>query len=191
MDDIRISIDDERLNQLLARYGETLTQKALQLTRTYQAKLQRDAQLIISDAGHVDTGRLVNAIKQKTETKDGKIVGEVYAGTDYARFIHEGAKHEGEQIKPHFVSFAAAPSLLLWAKRNKVIYQKQDDGRLRRRAKAGARWYMMNAKGKEYPIDLEKGGLMVKQEAVKYLTVPFSRLAPEYLARMQELTAEG
>ena len=191
MDQIRVAIDDNDLNVLEQRYGAALTQKALRVTNTYVMKLQRDAQVLINEAGHVDTGRLANSIKSKVNADSEKVTGEVYAGTKYARFIHEGAQHEGEEIVPHFVPFAVAPSLLIWAKRNKVIYQKQSDGRMRKRHKSGDNWYMMNARGQEYPVDVKKGGLPVKQQPVKYFSVPFARLAPEYLARMAAAITEG
>lgn len=194
MDRIRIVIDDRSLQELEHRYGSALTQKALRVTSTYIMKLQRDAQGMIHDAGHVDTGRLVNSIKSRVNAGNKKITGETYAGTDYARFIHEGAKHEGDKIVPHLVPFSVAPSLLIWAKRNKVIYQKETDGTMRKkRAREGKSWYIMSKRGKghrEYRIDIENGGLMVKQEPVKYFTIPFEKLAPEYLEKMAAAISE-
>lgn len=194
MDRIRIVIDDTSLADLENRYGAELTQKAVRITNTYIQKVQRDAQDIIANAGHVDTGRLVNSIKSKVKGNSQKVTGEVYAGTKYARFIHEGAKHEGDKIVPHLVPFSVAPSLLIWAKRNKVIYQKETDGTMRKkRAREGKSWYIMSKRGKghrEYRIDIENGGLMVKQEPVKYFTIPFEKLAPEYLEKMAEAISE-
>lgn len=192
MDRIRIVIDDTSLADLENRYGAELTQKAVRITNTYIQKVQRDAQDIIANAGHVDTGRLVNSIKSKVKGNSQKVTGEVYAGTKYARFIHEGAKHEGESIVPHYVPFAVNPekSLLTWAIRNRVIYQKRKEGRMRKTNKSGDKWYFMSRKGKEYPVDIKTGGLMVKQEPVKYFTIPFEKLAPEYLEKMAEAISE-
>lgn len=190
MDRIRIVIDDTSLADLENRYGAELTQKAVRITNTYIQKVQRDAQDIIANAGHVDTGRLVNSIKSKVKGNSQKVTGEVYAGTKYARFIHEGAKHEGESIVPHYVPFSVAPSLFIWAKRNKVIYQKKKDGTMRKTNKVGGNWYFISKKGREYPIDVNTGGLMVKQEPVKYFTIPFEKLAPEYLEKMAEAISE-
>lgn len=194
MDRIRIVIDDTSLAELENRYGAALTQKALRITNTYVQKVQTQAQDIIAEAGHVDTGRLVNSIKSQVTGSSQKVTGEVYAGSNYARFIHEGAKHDGEKIVPHLVPFKVAPSLLVWAKRNKVIYQKETDGTMRKkRARKGKSWYIMSKRGKghrEYRIDIETGGLMVKQEPVKYFTVPFEKLAPEYLEKMAAAIGE-
>lgn len=194
MDRIRIVIDDSSLAELENRYGAALTQKALRITNTYVQKVQTQAQDIIAEAGHVDTGRLVNSIKSQVTGSSQKVTGEVYAGSNYARFIHEGAKHDGEKIVPHLVPFKVAPSLLVWAKRNKVIYQKETDGTMRKkRARKGKSWYIMSKRGKghrEYRIDIETGGLMVKQEPVKYFTIPFEKLAPEYLEKMAAAISE-
>lgn len=192
MDRIRIVIDDTSLAELENRYGAALTQKALRITNTYVQKVQRDAQEIIAEAGHKDTGRLVDSVKSKVKGSSQKVTGEVYAGTKYARFIHEGAKHEGNKIVPHYVPFSVNPekSLLLWAIRKKVIYQKKKNGKMRKTNKAGGNWYFMSKKGKEYPIDVNTGGLMVKQEPVKYFTIPFEKLAPEYLEKMAAAISE-
>lgn len=190
-DRINVVIDDTDLAYLEHRYGAKLMNKALRVTNLYVSHMQRNAQVIINDSGHVDTGKLVGSIKSKVNASNRKITGEVYSGSKYARFIHEGAKHEGEEIKPHFVPFAVAPSLLTWAKRNKVIYQKQASGRLRKNPRRNGDWYFMSKKGKEYPISVQKGGLMVKQEPVKFFSLPFEQLAPEYLERMAQIVTEG
>lgn len=190
MDRIRIVIDETSLEELENQFGAALTQKAVRITNTYVQKVQRDAQAIIADAGHVDTGKLVNSMKSKTTSDGQTIIGEVYAGTKYARFIHEGAKHEGEHIVPHFVLFTKAPSLLIWAKRNKVIYQKKKDGRMRKTNKADGDWYFISKSGREYPIDVVSGGLVVKQEPVNYFSIPFEKLAPEYLEKMAAAVSE-
>lgn len=192
MDRISVLIDDSALIDLERRYGTRFTQKALNVVKEYTGKIQDESKDIIDRAGHVDSGELIDTIQRDITTGGGDIVGEVYAGTKYARFIHEGAKHEGSEIKPHFVPFAVNPerSLLTWAIRNKVIYQKRKDGRMRKTKKPGDQWYFMNKRGKEYPINIRTGGLLVKQEPVKFFSTPFARLVPAYLERMTQIVTE-
>lgn len=174
MDSFQIHVDTADLEALADRYGAAAA-RALQITQTYTQKLQREARRQIESAGRVDTGRLVQAIQPATRAEAGSILGTVSAGTKYARFIHEGAMHQGDgKIVPHFVPFSIAPSLLLWAKRNKVVYQKED------------KWYFKGKSGKEYRINIKKGGLMVKQEPVKFFEAPFEQLAPAYFNALKE-----
>lgn len=193
---ITIRINEEDLRALETRYGQEVTQKALRVTNTYTRSLQREATRLIREAGHVNEGKLANSITKNVSLKDGVIRGEVNAATEYALFIHEGAKRVGGKSIPHFVPFKVAPSLLLWAKRVGVIYEKSvadqspdEDAQPKKRGrkKKKKQWYFKSAKGKEYPIDVKKGGLMVKQEAVKYFEKPLEKLSPEYFEKLREM----
>lgn len=172
---LEIRLDTASLDELALRYGSMATAKAVNATRTYTQKLQRQARSMLQEKGKVDTGELIRRIQPGVSEYGDVVQGQVNAGAKYSRFIHEGAEHNGQQIAPHFVPFAVAPSLLLWAKRNRVVQKKGD------------KWYFKAASGRDYPINIRKGGLMVKQEPIPYFRVPFEQLAPAYFEKIKEI----
>lgn len=154
-DSIRIHVKDNTIDQLYHKYGEDAAKKAIRLVSKFTEMVERDAKKNIKEAGQIDTGRTRNAIKNSTLVYFNRIVGQVYAGTKYARFLHEGAEHEeDETIIPHFVPFSVAPSLAAWAIRHKVIEQRK------------GKWVLAKS-GKS--INIHRGGLRVKTEPSKFM----------------------
>lgn len=178
-------IDYQRLREL---YGNDFAKEVVRVTKTFTQRIQRDARENLVTEGKVDSGALINSIKEEVRLYNAKVIGQVYSGTKYARFIHEGAKHEGTEIVPFFVSFQVAPSLRQWAIRKGVLYQKRKDGQRRRRRSREAPWYMTSQKtGKEYRVDIKKGGLKVNIQPTLFLEKPFERYKEQYLRKVQEL----
>lgn len=176
MAELEIRIDTASLEQLALRYGSEAAARALHTTRIYTQKLEQEARKMLKEKHKVNTGALIQNIQPNVAEYGGTVQGQVNSSVPYSRFIHEGAKHDEEQIVPHFVPFAIAPSLRLWAIRNKVIYKKKD------------KWYFKSKKtGKEYTIDIVEGGLKVKQEPIPYFEAPFEKLSPEYFEQIKEI----
>lgn len=170
-DRARISIDQESMNRLIRFYGEESLGRIQQVTLNYTEKVARDAKTILRNKKRVDTGRTVNSISPNVRVYSNKVIGQVNSATKYARFIHEGAEHESDTvIVAHFVPFKIAPSLLLWAKRKRIIFRKNK------------KWYMKSKRGKEYRINLEKGGLPVLMEPTLFFETPFNRYKDQYLS---------
>lgn len=187
MDHVRIRISQQDIQALLNRYGPQLTGVIQQITLDYTEKTSREAKLIIRQKGHVDTGQTIAKINPSVRAYANMVVGQVNAGTNYSRFIHEGAEHESDtKIVPHFVPFKIAPSLLLWAKRKKIIYQKTKTGAVRKRAKSGEKWYMKSRSGNEFAIDLRNGGLPVSMEPTFFFKDPFDRFKNEYIRDLSQ-----
>lgn len=170
-----INIDTSTMDELVAHFGSRATARAINITRSYAKKIQSEARTMLQEKGRISSGQLVQSIQPEVSESGGIVQGQVNAAAPHARFIHEGAMHDGSQIVPHFVSFAVAPSLQRWAKLNRVIYQKQ------------GRWYFKGKSGKEHSINIEKGGMMVKQDPVPYFRVPFETLCPEYFEKIKEI----
>lgn len=170
-----VRIDNADMEELLLKFGNRAAAKVVNTTRTYTQKLQSEARNLLKEEKKADTGELIRRIQPKITESDGSVRGEVSAGAKHSRFVHEGTKHDGEQLIPYFVPFAAAPSLLNWAKRNKVIYKKN------------GKWFFKGKSGREYGINTEKGGMLVRQEAVPYFQAPFERLSPEYFEKIKEI----
>ncbi|OON99152.1 MAG: hypothetical protein ATN35_02030 [Epulopiscium sp. Nele67-Bin004] len=188
-DRINVEIDATSLKELEKIYTVDKVNEIVDITNTFTQKIQADARTIIRCAPHVDSGRLINSIKATTKTNSNTITGQVASATDYARFIHEGADHKGtNNIHPFFVPFKLAPSLLVWAKRKGVIYQKTNSGNRRKVAVSGGNWYMTSKKnGKEYRVDTVKGGLQVKIEPTKFLQTPFNQYESKYLQALERI----
>lgn len=122
---VNIQIHQRDYQRLIEQYGNEFAQEVSRVTQTFTQRIQRDAREHLRTEGKVDSGALINSIKEEVHLYNGKVIGQVYSGTKYARFIHEGAKHEGTEIVPFFVSFQVAPSLRQWAIRKGVLYQKK------------------------------------------------------------------
>ena len=178
MDGMRVQVDIATIEAFEERYGERLVDKALQMIDLYTRKIRREAQRIIKDEDYRDTGQLIRRITPSLQTYGDKVVGEVNAETDYAIYIHDGAKHVGDQIVPHFVPFSVAPSLLQWAKRNKKIEQIQ------------GRWYFIGKNNQEYPINIDKGGMMVMTRPTKFFEKPYEGIKDQYVEDMANLVNE-
>ena len=119
----KVVVNQDELNKLFDKYGEDLTEKAIKVVNKYTNKITNEAKEIIDDYGYRDTGRLINSIKPSIYAYVDRVMGEVNAGTKYAKAIHEGANTQHQAVKNRkiFVPFRVAPSLYKWAKRNKVI----------------------------------------------------------------------
>ena len=48
-----------------------------------------------------------------------------------------------------------------------------------------------NKTNKEYKVDVNKGGLMVEAEQLKYLEKPFDNCIDDYLNRIAEVVSRG
>lgn len=184
-DKVNIQVDQVALQNLINTYGEDKVQEVIQITRTFTQKVQRDARSILKESGRVNSGQLINSIKQQVNAYNNKVIGQVYSKTKYARFIHEGAKHEGAEIVPFFVSFTIAPSLRQWAIRKGVMYQKRKDGQKRKSKKTGDKWYMTSKKtGEEYAVNIKTGGMKVHIKPMKFLEVPFEKYEEQYIQKV-------
>ncbi|WP_129596028.1 HK97 gp10 family phage protein [Anaerophilus nitritogenes] len=173
MDDrISIEIDIDTLRRLEERYGQRQIEGAKRIIEKYTNIVSREAKQIINDYGYRDTGRLINSIKPSLLVYTNKIQGWVKAGTKYARFIHEGAEHEGDDIVKHFVPFRVAPTLLQWALRHDVIIKV--DG-----------VYRMFDTGAY--VDPAKGGLRVTVAPTKFFSKPYEENKEKFLQEMRQL----
>lgn len=192
-DRISVTVDQKHFENLVNQFGERMVNDAIRVTRDYTQKVQSEAREIIRDSGHVDTGAMLNRIQTLVDTTRLGVKGEVNNAVKYARFWHEGAQHKSDtELEKHFVSFAVAPSLLKWAKKHGVIYQKTNKGSARKKAVKGGQWYMKSKKtDKEYSVNVETGGLMVQAEQLKYLEIPFNNCIDSYLNRIAEVVANG
>ena len=172
-----ISISSEDLERLERKYGDELTLKAVNLIKTYTNIVTRDAKEIINDEGYRDTGRLINSIKPSLKVYATKVAGEVNAGTEYARFIHEGAEHEGNgEITSHFVPFSVAPKLLAWAKRHNIIKNIRGN------------WYFIDKDNNENLIsDINKSGMRVYTRPTKFFEKPFEAIKEKFVEEMSLL----
>ena len=180
MDGMRVQVDIATIEAFEERYGERLVDKALQMIDLYTRKIRREAQKIIKDEDYRDTGQLIRRITPSLQTYGDKVVGEVNAETDYAIYIHDGAYREdhsssNSKVRPHFVPFSVAPSLLQWAKRNKKIQQIQ------------GRWYFIGKDNQEYPINIDKGGMMVMTRPTKFFEKPYEEIKDKYVEDMAGL----
>lgn len=175
-DEVRIELNQDDINKLKQTYGEEIFNKVLVITQTYNQKITTEAKEIIKQEQKIDTGRLRNSIKSSAKVYANKVVGEVYSGTKYARFVHEGAKHQGNELVSHFVSFGKVPSLLIWAKRHKLIEI------------INGSYYFIDKNNQEHPIDdINESGLNVYSKAIKFLEEPFNKYKPMYINDLENL----
>lgn len=170
-----IVVEQEQLEQLFDKYGNELTEKAIQATSKYTNKIARDAKELIDEHQYRDTSRLINSIKPSLHAYKDRVTGEVNAGTDYAKYIHEGARHPTEGSKDterFFVPFRVAPSLYKWAKRNKVIETVDGVDRL---ASTGQK------------VSPAKGGLLVHIKPVRYFEKPFNKYKDQFIEEISNI----
>ena len=166
-DYFKIVVDQKELDNLIKEYGKELPKKAIKTVSKYANIIARDSKEILEDYNYRDTGRLINSIKPSIRAYANKITGEVNVGTNYARFIHEGAKHTSDtNTERHFVPFSVAPGLYKWAKKNKVI--KTIDGADR----------LASTGQVVYP---NKGGLLVHIAPTKFFEKPYSEYKEKFI----------
>ncbi len=182
LDEIRAKVDATQIE----KYVTTKIKNIEKVSDTFGQLIQDKSRTIINKNHTVDTGQLINSIKKETHTTDNKISTQVYSGTNYARFIHEGTDHKGtNKVHARFVSFKTAPSLRLWAIRKGVIYQSNITGNKRSKLKVtDTNWRYKSKNGKETSIDITNGGLMVKNEPLKFLETPFELYKDKYIERI-------
>ncbi len=178
-----VELDTKMLEKHLKKYDKELLENIKRVANIYNQKIVRDAKEIIRQEDKIDTGRLRNSIKSNVKN----LTLEIYSNTKYARFIHEGAKHDGNNIVPHFVPFKKAPSLLVWAIRNKVIERKSKNGKGKYLFK-----YVFKSKrtGKEYDINPITGGLVVKIMPTKFLEKPFEKYKKQYVKDLSAIISK-
>lgn len=187
---VNIEINRRDYQNLVNQYGNEKLDKVIKATRTFTQKVQRDARQVLrrGENKKVNTGQLINSIKQQVNVYNGLVIGQVYSGVKYARFIHEGAKHEGDKVVPFFVSFKTAPSLRKWAMQKGVIYQKTKTGERSTGKVTLNRWYMTSKKtGKEYAVNLKYGGLYVMNKPTKFLEIPFEKYRGQYIQKVTNI----
>lgn len=171
-----VYIEAEGLEELENKYTHELVQKTIKVIEKYTAIIERDAKKIITNEGYRDTGRLINSIKPQVMVYGTKIVGKINSGTKYARFIHEGAEHEGDKIVSHFVPFSQAPSLLAWAKKHEIIQ------------KIRGSWYFIDKNNQENLIrDISKSGMRVYTRPTKFFEKPFESIKEKFTDEMANL----
>ena len=174
----KVVVNQDELNKLFDKYGEDLTEKAIKVVNKYTNKITNEAKEIIDDYGYRDTGRLINSIKPSIYAYVDRVMGEVNAGTKYAKAIHEGAKHPikgSEHTERFFVPFRVAPSLFTWAVRNKVI--ESIDG-----------VYRLASTGQV--VEPNKGGLLVHIAPAKYFEKPFNKYKGQFIEEVSAIINE-
>jgi hypothetical protein len=171
-----IYIEPTDLEKFEDKYSKELVQKAINVIDKYTLMIQRDAREIIDKEGYRDTGDLINSIKPSVKMYADKVAGEVNSGTKYARFVHEGAEHDGNNLKPHFVSFKIAPSMLQWARRHGIIQ------------KVGQDWAYIDKSNQEHIIkNINTSGIKVYTRATKFFEKPFEALKDKFIEEMNGL----
>jgi hypothetical protein len=176
VDYVRITVDDEGLRRLGERFTTELVNRAAAVVSKYTAKVRSEARKIIEEEGYRDTGELIRRIHPSLAVYVDRVVGEVNAVSTYARFIHEGAEHVGDNIAPHFVSFKTAPGLLTWAKRHGIIEFRNGN------------WYFIDKNNQEHLIsDINKSGLSVMARATKFFEKPFDAEKGNFIAELSGL----
>jgi len=170
-----IYIVQEDLIKLNEKYGTDLVNKAIKVVDKYTLKIEKEAKKIIDEEGYRDTGKLINSIHSSVVAYARKVQGEVNAGAEYARFIHEGAEHKGNKLVPHFVSFAVAKGLFMWAKRHGVI------------EKINGTWWYIDKNNQEHAIDIKTGGLRVYTKQIKFFEKPFESFKKEFVKEMVQM----
>lgn len=174
----KIKIDEKSMEHLFEHYGENMAVKAMKITNKYTNIITREAKKIIDDYKYRDTGRFINSIKPSLYLYADRVVGEVNAGTKYAKFIHDGARHpteDSEATERFFVPFVKAPSLFKWAKRNKVI--ETIDG-IERLVSTGQ------------VVQPDKGGLLVHIAPTKYFEKPFNKYKDKFIEEISNIINE-
>lgn len=175
-DYFKIVVNEDDVKKLFDKYGQDLTEKATKVVTKYTNKISNEAKKIIDDYKYRDTGRLINSIKPSLYAYRDRIVGEVNAGTDYAEYIHEGAKHVSENsFERFFVPFKVAPKLFTWAVRNNVI--ENIDG-IYRLVKTGQ------------IVEPNKGGLLVQIAPTKYFEKPFNEYKDKFVEEVSNIVNE-
>ena len=179
-DNVRIDVNQDDLDRLDQRYGERLVRRVTSSMLYFTKKTEGAAKDILTRKKHRDTGRLIKSITPHVEPySKGVIRGEVNAGELYARFIHEGARHRGGRITPHFVPFRVAPTLRKWAERHSKLRSRR------------GKWYFVDSKGNEHVTNLQTGGLMVHQQPTKFFSGPFeSHLRRDFIKEMNQIIKE-
>ncbi len=166
-DYFRIVVDQRELEELIDQYGRELPQKAIRVVTKYSNIIARDSKEILDDYNYRDTGRLINSIKPSIRAYADRITGEVNAGTNYARFVHEGAKHTSDSTtERHFVPFSVAPGLFRWALRNGVI--ETIDG-----------VYRLVSTGQV--VQPNRGGLLVHIKPTKFFEKPYNEYKEKFI----------
>jgi len=123
--DVTIKVDTDKLGK---EYIQDINEKAYRVIQKYSTKVQNEAREILTENQYIDTGRLRGGISASVKRLTNKITGEINTGkTPYAEYLHEGTKHEGNELIRYFVPFSVSPSLYRWAKR-KGIEVEQDGG---------------------------------------------------------------
>lgn len=174
-DYFKIVVDQESLDKLFSKYEHGLVEKATRVVSKYSNIIARDSKDIIDQYKYRDTGRLINSIKPSVKAYADKVVGQVKAGTKYARFIHEGAKHNGSRTERFFVPFKVAPSLFKWAVRNKVI--ETIDG-----------VYRLSSTGQV--VQPDRGGLLVHIAPTKYFEKPYNEHKDKFVRELTDIIDE-
>lgn len=173
----KIVVDQEQLKKLFDKYGENLTGKAVKVVNKYTNKIVNEGKKIIDDNKYRDTGRLINSLKPSMQAYADRVVGEARAGTKYARFIHDGAKHilGTDRTERFFVPFKVSPSLYQWAKRNRVIETIDGVDRL------------VSTGQVVYP---DKGGLLVHIAPTKFFEKPFNEYKEQFVEEIANIINE-
>lgn len=172
-DYFKIVVDQKQLDELIKQYGEKLPEKAVKVVTKYANIIARDSKEILDEYKYRDTGRLINSIKPSIRAYADKITGEVNAGTEYAEFIHEGARHISEtETERYFVPFSVAPGLYRWAKRNKVIESIDGVDRLVSTGQV---------------VQANKGGLLVQIAPTKYFEKPYNQHKEKFIEELSNI----
>lgn len=174
-DYFKIIVDQENLDKLLDKFDGRLVERAVKVVNKYTAIVARESKKIIDDHKYRDTGRLINSIKPSVKAYADRVKGEVNAGTKYARFIHEGAKHNGKAVERFFVPFKVAPSLFKWAVRNDVV--ENIDG-----------VYRLVSSGQI--VEPDSGGLMVHIAPAKYFEKPYNEYKEKFAEELAKIVSE-
>lgn len=97
-DGFKITIESRQAIQFLEGQGEQVKNNVFRIMNLVTRDIRNDARNTLRDEGHIFTGRLINSIVNRVYEVGDNIIGEVYSGTDYDIFVHEGTRK-------HFVNF--------------------------------------------------------------------------------------
>ena len=168
-DTFRVIIENQQAIRYLTGKEEETRRRVVQIMNLVTRDIRDDARNIIRDTDHVWQGRLVNSIMNKVVASGDHIVGEVFSGTDYAIYLHEGTRK-------HYVSFVDKHGmdrldLIWWAKSHGLITIQGDK-------------FISTLTGQ--PIR----GITVGITATKFLEKPYQKHLNSFVTQIQRAGAQ-
>jgi hypothetical protein len=167
-DEFKIIIDSKETVKFLTGKKTQSRKEVVNLLQIITRDIKQEGKQIIRDTKHVWKSRLINSIFNRVSSSGDTITGEVFTGTDYAIYVHEGTKK-------HRVGFVDQGGteridLVRWAIDHNLIDKVGDQ-------------YISTSTGK--PIR----GITVGIDATKFLENPYQRQLSKFISGMQRVGA--